>query len=135
MRDPETVTATLRNKMLHFVSQGDENPFQIPSSLSLLGFVSARFTCLPETSTPLRSAQDDTENEAVTHNPVGADIHGGPQNRTAFYHRSASLPLGGYLPPRRDRPPGLSEKRNAFLPPLVCVFARLSLRESSRGSG
>ena len=69
MRDLKTVIATLRNKMLHFVSQGDETPFQIPSSLSLLGFVSARFTCLPETSTPLRSAQDDTENKTITHTP------------------------------------------------------------------
>ena len=55
MWDPEAVTAALRYKMLHSVSQGDENPLQIPSSLSLLGFVSARFPCLPETSTPLRS--------------------------------------------------------------------------------
>ena len=100
----ENGNRNLAKRNVTFVSQDNENPFQIPSSLSLLGFVSARFTCLPETSTPLRSAQDDTENKTVTHNPVGADVLGGPQNRTPFYHRSASLPLGGYLPPRRGGP-------------------------------
>ena len=42
MRDLKAVTAALRYKMLHSVSQGDENPLQIPSSLSLLGFGTAR---------------------------------------------------------------------------------------------
>ena len=131
----ENGNRNLAKRNVTFVSQDNENPFQIPSSLSLLGFVSARFTCLPETSTPLRSAQDDTENETVTHHPVGADVHGGPQNRTAFYHRSSTLPRNGYTSPRRGRHPWRPAKPNAFLPPLVYLTARLSRRESSRGSG
>ena len=76
----------LAKRNVTFVSQDNENPFQIPSSLSLLGFVSARFTCLPETSTPLRSAQDDTENKTVTHTPVGTGLPHCPFRGGFLYH-------------------------------------------------